>query len=128
MLNRNWFGGEGFNTSGGAAYPGRHDNIKDDWKHFPAPAPLDGQGLQRDLRHFERALGRPDGFLDSVPGRPPFPNHRGAGLHEDFPRKQNATASHPVFLSHGAEFDHHRAIGMHNFRNPGTDFEAICIN
>lgn len=119
MLNSNDFGGEGFNTSGGAAYLGRHDNIKDDRKHFPAPAPLDGQGLQRDPRHFERALGRPDGFLDSVPGRPPFPNHRSAGLHEDFPRKQNATASHPDFLSHGAEFDHHRAIGMPNFRNPG---------
>jgi hypothetical protein len=128
MLNSNDFGGERFNTSGGAAYPGRHDNIKDDRKHFPAPAPLDGQGLQRDPRHFERTLGRPDGFLDSVPGRPPFPNHRSAGLHEDFPRKQNATASHPDFLSHRAEFDHHRAIGMPNFRNPGTDFEAICIN
>ncbi|PWZ33654.1 hypothetical protein Zm00014a_011545 [Zea mays] len=119
MLNSNDFGGEGFNASGGAAYPERHDNTEDSRKHFPAPAPLDDQGLRRDPRHFERALGRPDGFLDSVPGRPPFANHRSAGLHEDFPRKQNATASHPDFLSHGAEFDHHRAIGMPNFRNPG---------
>ncbi|AQK96878.1 hypothetical protein ZEAMMB73_Zm00001d011427 [Zea mays] len=119
MLNSNDFGGEGFNTSRGAAYPGRHDNIEDDRKHFPAPALLDGQGLQRDPRHFERALVRPDGFLDSVPGRPPFPNHRSVGLHEGFPRKQNTTASHPDVLSHGAEFDHHRAIGMPNFRNPG---------
>jgi len=113
-----------FNTSGEhlrsrAAYPGRHDNMEDGLKQFPGPAHLDGQGLQSGPRPFERGLGRPDGFLDSLPGRPPFPNPRGpfpVGLHEDFSRKPNATVSHPA---HGAEFDHHRIDGMPIFRNPG---------
>ncbi|CAN6177551.1 unnamed protein product [Urochloa humidicola] len=93
---------EGFNTSGEhlrshAAYPGRHDNVKDGLKQFPGPAHLDGQGLPSGPRPFERALG----------------------LHEDFSRKPNATAGHPDFLSHGPEFDHHRADGMPTFRNTG---------
>ncbi|TKW22413.1 hypothetical protein SEVIR_4G227000v4 [Setaria viridis] len=118
---------EGFNSSGEhlrshAAYPGRHDNVKDRLKQFPGPAHLDGQGIPSGPRPFESALGRPDGFLDSIPGRPPFPNQRSpfpVGLHDDFSRKPNATAGHPDFLSHGAEFDHHRADGMPIFRNPG---------
>ncbi|OEL27653.1 hypothetical protein BAE44_0011331 [Dichanthelium oligosanthes] len=124
---------EGFNTSGehlrsNAAYPGRHDNIEDGLKQFPGPAHLDGQGLQRGPRPFERALGRSDGFFDSLPGRPPFPNQKipfPVGLHEDFSRKPNATVSHPDFLSHGAEFDHHRADGMPNFRNPGPFVQGM---
>ncbi|CAN6201128.1 unnamed protein product [Urochloa humidicola] len=118
---------EGFNTSGEhlrphAAYPGRHDNVKDSLKQFPVPAHLDGQGLPSGPRPFERALGRPDGFLDSLPGRPPFPNQRSpfpVGLHENFSRKPNGIAGHPDFLSHDAEFDHHRADGMPIFRNAG---------
>ena len=115
---------EVFNTSGEhlrsrAAYPGRHDNMEDGLKQFPGPAHLDGQGLQSGPRPFERGLGRPDGFLDSLPGRPPFPNQRSpfpVGLHEDFSRKPNATVGHPA---PGAEFDHHRTDGMPIFRNPG---------
>ncbi|CAL5053733.1 unnamed protein product [Urochloa decumbens] len=118
---------EGFNTSGEhlrphAAYPGRHDNVKDGLKQFPGSAHLDGQGLPNGPRPFERALGRPEGFLDSLPGRPPFPNQRSpfpVGLHEDFPRKPNSAAGHHDFHSHGAEFDHHRADGMPIFRNTG---------
>ncbi|KAG2607215.1 AT-rich interactive domain-containing protein 1A-like [Panicum virgatum] len=114
-----------FNTSGEhlrsrAAYPGRHDNMEDGLKQFPGPAHLDGQGLQSGSRAFERGLDRPDGFLDSLPGRPPFPNQRSpfpVGLHEDFSRKPNATVGHPA---PGAEFDHHRTDGMPIFRNPGA--------
>nr|CAB3470858.1 unnamed protein product [Digitaria exilis] len=118
---------EGFNASGEhlrsrAAYPGRHDNMEDGLKQFQGPAHLDGQGLHTGPRLFERALGRPDGFFDSLQGRPPFPNQRSpfpVGPHEDFSRKPNTTSGHPDFLSHGAEFDQHRANGMPIFRNPG---------
>lgn len=126
---------EGFNASGEhlrsrAAYPGRHDNMEDGLKQFQGPAHLDGQGLHTGPRLFERALGRPDGFFDSLQGRPPFPNQRSpfpVGPHEDFSRKPNTTSGHPDFLSHGAEFDQHRANGMPIFRNPGMKFETICI-
>ncbi|KAL6614161.1 hypothetical protein ACP70R_036431 [Stipagrostis hirtigluma subsp. patula] len=122
---------EGFNASAEtlrsfAAYPGGHNinhkDIGDDLKQFPGPAHLDGQGLQRGPRPFDRALGRPDGFPDSLPGRPPFPNQQGSfpiGLHDDFSRNSNATAGPTDFLSPCAEFGHHRADGMPNLRNPG---------
>ncbi|TKW17749.1 hypothetical protein SEVIR_5G388300v4 [Setaria viridis] len=121
------FPDEGFNTSGEhlkplPAYPGRHNNIEDDLRQFPGPSHLDGPGLQMGPRPFERALGRPDSFSDSLPGRPPFPNQKSpfpVALHEDFSRKPNAMARHSDFLPHGAEFNHHGADVMPNFRNPG---------
>ncbi|XP_062226220.1 chromatin modification-related protein eaf-1-like [Phragmites australis] len=106
-----------------AAYPGRHDlnhkDIEDGLKQFPGLAHLDGQGLQRGPRPFERALGRPDVFPDSLPGRPPFPNQQGSfpvGFHEDFSMKPNAS---------GAEFGDYRADGMPNIRNPGPFVQGM---
>ncbi|WVZ68152.1 hypothetical protein U9M48_017128 [Paspalum notatum var. saurae] len=127
------FSDEGFNTSGEhlrslAAYPGRHNNIEDDLKQFPGPSYLDAPGLQMGSGPFERALGRPDGFSDSLPGRPPFPNQKSlfpVGLHQDFSRKPNAIAGHPDFLSHGAEFDHHKPDAMPNFRNTGPFGQGV---
>lgn len=121
------FSDEGFNASGEhlkplAAYPGRHNNVEEDLKQFPGPANLDGPGLQMGPGPFDRVLGRPDGFSDSLPGRPPFPNQKSSfpvGLHQEFSRKPNTMAGHPDFLPHGAEFDNQRPDVMSNFRNTG---------
>ncbi|XP_062207451.1 uncharacterized protein LOC133909161 [Phragmites australis] len=124
---------EGFTASGehlrsfvGGRHNVNHKDIEDDLKQFPGSAHLDGQGLQRGLRPFERGLGRPDGFPDSLPGRPPFPNQQGpfpVGFHEDFSRKPNA-AGRTDFMSPGTEFGHHRADGMPNLRNSVPFFQG----
>ncbi|KAJ1286240.1 hypothetical protein BS78_03G338100 [Paspalum vaginatum] len=102
------FSDEGFNASGEhlrslAAYPGRHNNIEENLKQFPGPAHLDAPGLQMSSGPFDRALG----------------------LHQDFSRKPNAMGGHPDFLSHGAEFDHHRPDAMPNFRNTGSFVQGM---
>ncbi|KAL6840194.1 hypothetical protein ACP4OV_030004 [Aristida adscensionis] len=128
---------EGFNPSGEhlrsfAAYPGGHKvnlkDIEDDLKQFPRPTHLDGQGLQRGPGPFERTIGRPDGFPDSLPGRPPFPNQQGpfsVGFHEEFSRNSNVAAGRSDILSPDAEFGRYRADGMPNLRNQGPFVQGM---
>ncbi|GJN17152.1 hypothetical protein PR202_gb04199 [Eleusine coracana subsp. coracana] len=77
------------------------------------------EGFNSSGEHF-----RHDGF----PDRPAFANQKGPfpiALHEDFSRRPSATASHPNFLSPGAEFDHHGTDGMPNLRNPGPFVQGM---
>jgi hypothetical protein len=120
--NSRAFHEEGFNSSREhlrslvPSYPGRYDpkNTEENMKQFPGPTHLDGEGFQRGPRPF-------DG-LDSLPGRPPFPNKPGPypiGFPEDLSRKPHSVVGHPDFVSPGAEFGLHRIDGMP--RNPGKD-------
>uniref|UniRef100_A0A0E0MJT3 RING-type domain-containing protein n=1 Tax=Oryza punctata TaxID=4537 RepID=A0A0E0MJT3_ORYPU len=127
----------GFNSSqkhskSFAAYPGRnnvsHKDFEDNMKQFPVPTHLDGEGLQRGPRPFEGGLGRPDGFADILPGRPPLTNHPGPfpiGFGEDYPRKPNSTVSYPDFISPGAEFGHRGIDGMPTLRNAGPFLQGM---
>ncbi|KAB8116654.1 hypothetical protein EE612_057873, partial [Oryza sativa] len=127
----------GFNSSqkhskSCAANPGRnnvsHKDFEDNMKQFPVPTHLDGEGHQRGPRPFEGGLGRPDGFADILPGRPPLTNHPGPfpiGFGEDYPRKPNSTVSYPDFISPGAEFGHHGIDGIPTLRNAGPFLQGM---
>ncbi|XP_052138062.1 uncharacterized protein LOC127756726 isoform X1 [Oryza glaberrima] len=127
----------GFNSSqkhskSCAANPGRnnvsHKDFEDNMKQFPVPTHLDGEGHQRGPRPFEGGLGRPDGFADILPGRPPLTNHPGPfpiGFGEDYPRKPNSTVSYPDFISPGAEFGHRGIDGIPTLRNAGPFLQGM---
>ncbi|CAM0950053.1 unnamed protein product [Alopecurus aequalis] len=127
--NSRVFHEEGFNSSRehfrslAPPYPGRYNvdpkDIEENMKQFPGPTHLDGDGFQRGPRPF-------DG-LDSLPGRPPFPNKPVSypiGFSEDLSRKPHSIVGHPDLVSPGAEFGLHRIDGMP--RNPGTFHQGMA--
>ncbi|KAG8093610.1 hypothetical protein GUJ93_ZPchr0012g18836 [Zizania palustris] len=115
-----------------AGYPGTNNvnrkDFEDNMKKFSGPTHLDGEGLQRAPKTFEGGLGRPDGFSDSLPGRPPLPNQPGPfpiGFGDDYSRKPNSTVGYPDFISPGVELGHHGIDGMHTLRNPGPFLQGM---
>uniref|UniRef100_A0A0D9XX14 RING-type domain-containing protein n=1 Tax=Leersia perrieri TaxID=77586 RepID=A0A0D9XX14_9ORYZ len=119
------------NSMSFAAYLGRnnvgHKDFEENTKQFLMPTHLDGEGPRRGPRRFEGGLGRPDGFADSLSGRP-FTNHPGPfpiGFGEDYPRKPSSAVSYPDIISPGAEFGQHGIDGMPVFRNPGPFFQGM---